>query len=303
MTLVPPTSTPVRPSPLRALGRSLALALVGGAAVAVALLAARALPTPSEVADLQRWATTTDPLLVVAVLGCALVLLAGTYLVVVGALAAVAAATRRRSVGRLVSAVALPCVRRLLGGVVGVSVGLGAVPAVATAVDVPPAVVVMEDLGPVASPPAATTVVPTAPTTLTPTTAAPPLPPLTPSIRMEPLPPRATAPAAAPAVPVPVQPGADDPARVAAPAPSAPAPPVAEEAEPVETGQGTWTIAPGQHLWLVASRTLAAAGRPTDDGSVVRYLARIVDANRDRLAVPDDPDLVFAGQDFVLPEP
>jgi hypothetical protein len=33
------------------------------------------------------------------------------------------------------------------------------------------------------------------------------------------------------------------------------------------------------------------------------YHRLLIDANRHRLAVPDNPDLVFAGQEFTLPTP
>ena len=63
----------------------------------------------------------------------------------------------------------------------------------------------------------------------------------------------------------------------------------------------TWTIAPGDHLWGVAARTLAdARHRPPADAEVARYLDRLVDRNRSVLVVPTDPDLVYPGQVFTL---
>ncbi len=64
----------------------------------------------------------------------------------------------------------------------------------------------------------------------------------------------------------------------------------------------TWTIRSGDHLWRVASTTLAGqwSGRPSD-AEVLDYLQQVIAANRDRLVVPTDPDLVFPGQVFVLP--
>jgi nucleoid-associated protein YgaU len=66
----------------------------------------------------------------------------------------------------------------------------------------------------------------------------------------------------------------------------------------------TWTIAPGDHLWHVATATLRTAWQRTpSNGEIAGYLDRLIDANRDRLAIRDDPDLVFPGQTFTLPAP
>jgi hypothetical protein len=65
-----------------------------------------------------------------------------------------------------------------------------------------------------------------------------------------------------------------------------------------------WVIAPGQNLWSVARRTLEHVdGRPPRDAEVLRYLDRLIAANRAVLRVPGDPDLVYPGQRFVLPTP
>jgi hypothetical protein len=64
----------------------------------------------------------------------------------------------------------------------------------------------------------------------------------------------------------------------------------------------TWTIAPGDHLWRVAQRTLNRSwGRRPSDAQTLRYLTALIEQNRAVLVVPDDPDLVFAGQVFALP--
>lgn len=83
-----------------------------------------------------------------------------------------------------------------------------------------------------------------------------------------------------------------------APGPSGEAGTTASEPPP----EGTWRIEAGDHLWRVAEQTLRAhAGTPPNDDAVAAYLARLVEANRDQLVVPDNPDLVFAGQVFLLP--
>lgn len=75
------------------------------------------------------------------------------------------------------------------------------------------------------------------------------------------------------------------------PAPAAP--------PPAEPG---WVVAPGDHLWSVAERTLAERlGRAPTHAEVVPYWCTLVDANRSRLADPSNPDLIFPGQTVVLP--
>ena len=96
-------------------------------------------------------------------------------------------------------------------------------------------------------------------------------------------------------------PGAPAPARSAEPAgtPEAPPGPPAGEAS---AAPGTWTVGPGDHLWGVAERALAEAwGRPPSDAEVDPYWRALIEANRQRLRDPANPDLVFAGQVLVLP--
>jgi hypothetical protein len=70
---------------------------------------------------------------------------------------------------------------------------------------------------------------------------------------------------------------------------------------PTET-EPTWTICPGDHLWGLAERALREHWhRSPSDAEVAEYLALVVERNRDELAVPDHPDLVFPGQVFVRP--
>jgi hypothetical protein len=42
-------------------------------------------------------------------------------------------------------------------------------------------------------------------------------------------------------------------------------------------------------------------GRAPTDGEVVRYWTELIEANRSRLVHPTVPDLIYAGQSFVLP--
>lgn len=79
--------------------------------------------------------------------------------------------------------------------------------------------------------------------------------------------------------------------RVEDPAP-APAPP----ADP------QWVVHPGDSFWSIARSTLEASwGGPPSDTQVVRYWEQLIDANRDRLADPANPDLIFDGQALFLP--
>jgi hypothetical protein len=64
----------------------------------------------------------------------------------------------------------------------------------------------------------------------------------------------------------------------------------------------TWVIRTGDNLWSVAEATLTRAwGRAPSDAEVDGYWMTLIAANRARLAHDDDPDLVFAGQVFLLP--
>jgi hypothetical protein len=75
------------------------------------------------------------------------------------------------------------------------------------------------------------------------------------------------------------------------PGPAVPPPPVT-----------TVTLGPGDHLWSVAARTLAAAwGRAPSEREVTPYWRLVVERNRALLPNPGDPDLVFPGEVVHLP--
>ncbi len=62
------------------------------------------------------------------------------------------------------------------------------------------------------------------------------------------------------------------------------------------------TLERGDHLWAVAADVLAHWwGRPATDQETRPYWEELVQANRDHLADPSDPDLVFAGQQVLVP--
>jgi hypothetical protein len=66
----------------------------------------------------------------------------------------------------------------------------------------------------------------------------------------------------------------------------------------------TWTVARGEHFWHIAEVTITRhLGRTPRTAEVDAYWRRLVAANRDRLVDRDNADLLFAGQEVVLPPP
>ncbi len=63
-----------------------------------------------------------------------------------------------------------------------------------------------------------------------------------------------------------------------------------------------WIVRPGDNLWFIAERTLAAAwGRSPTDRQVGGYWVSVIAANRSQLPVPSDPSLLFPGDVILLP--
>jgi hypothetical protein len=61
-------------------------------------------------------------------------------------------------------------------------------------------------------------------------------------------------------------------------------------------------VRPGDNLWFIAERTLAASwGRSPTDRQVGGYWLTVIAANRSRLPDPSDPSLLFAGDIILLP--
>lgn len=66
----------------------------------------------------------------------------------------------------------------------------------------------------------------------------------------------------------------------------------------------TWTVEPGDSFWSIATVILHTAwGRPPTDAEVDPYWLTLIAANRAALLHPDVPDLIYAGQTFVIPTP
>jgi hypothetical protein len=292
------------------------LVVVGALALA-GLLAVRdrldGPPLPTSLATAARWLEPNEPVAVAARLLWLLAMAAAAYLTIVAGLVLLGATTGRPAPARWAERLSLPVVRRLTGRAIGVgltaSVAVTASPVAAgptepappTSADDEPVTMVLLDREP---PPTAEDSVATmrrldddepasditAPDTAPPTVGAP--------ATTSPTAPHATAtPTTAPDAAV--APGAPPGADHEDPSATAPGPATTDvgPAPPPET----WTIAPGEHLWRVAAETLAAHGRADDDRATLAYLHRVIEANRDRLIDPDNPDLVHPGQVMVLP--
>lgn len=111
-----------------------------------------------------------------------------------------------------------------------------------------------------------------------------------------------TAAAAQAPAPVPVMTWVDDgPAPPPDPSPGDAGEPTEEdeEAELVEV-----VVAPGDHLWSLASRQLTAQlGREPTDRELTPYWLEVIRANRSRLRDAAAPDLIYPGDRVVLPSP
>ncbi len=87
----------------------------------------------------------------------------------------------------------------------------------------------------------------------------------------------------------------------------------AQDGHAVQTDRGApspadtaavWEVEPGEHFWGASADTLEQAwGRSPTDEEVAPYWQQLVEGNRERLAPPHDPDLIYPGQRFVLPDP
>jgi nucleoid-associated protein YgaU len=85
------------------------------------------------------------------------------------------------------------------------------------------------------------------------------------------------------------------------PAPAPTVVPVDDTVEPPAVSAG-WTVRPGDNFWVIARVVLERHGvAEPDDATIARYWRVLIDANRDRLVVPGNADLVFPGQQLVLP--
>lgn len=77
-----------------------------------------------------------------------------------------------------------------------------------------------------------------------------------------------------------------------------------EDAPPVPPAPttATWTVVPGDHFWSIATRVVGRSqGQPPDEAAVGSYWRELIERNRPSLADPGNPDLLFTGQVLELP--
>ncbi|MDP9022482.1 MAG: hypothetical protein M3N57_07265 [Actinomycetota bacterium] len=231
--------------------------------------------------DLPMWLDTVRPEDAVAATA-RVVALACAYWLLATTLAYVATRRSRSTAARLTRRLTPAAVRRLADRAVVFSLAgaLSGVPAAAGAANdpPPPPFVVLDDGRLVVTPPG-------------------------------PPPPSAVPPGPDVAPPPDAPPAATDDDAAAADVPVLPAPPevTSEGHEQTATRRSTvYTVRSADNLWSISGRTLAAArGRPVrqlSDPEVARYWVRVIDANRATLR-SGDPDLIYPGEQVVLPSP
>jgi len=80
--------------------------------------------------------------------------------------------------------------------------------------------------------------------------------------------------------------------------------PVPAPPEPAPAAEQTHTVAVGDSFWSIAEHQVTIRlGRTPTDADVLEPWLALIDANRDRLLDPDDPDLLHPGQILRLPDP
>jgi len=80
-------------------------------------------------------------------------------------------------------------------------------------------------------------------------------------------------------------------------------PRLAVSGAPATSSHG-WTVASGDHLWHIAETVMGDhLGHPADDTEITSYWLRLIEANRDCLPDPNNPDLIVPGLELELPNP
>lgn len=144
---------------------------------------------------------------------------------------------------------------------------------------------------PSAPPTTAVPRIPSAPPTspAPPITAAPPTsaaPPTT--ARPDPMPPSTTAPSGS-------TPRSSTPSDHLPPTPRPHAP------QPSTLGERTWEVRRGDHFWAIADAVVREQHPNATEAEVARYWRTLIEANRDRLVVPGNADLILPGQVLTVP--
>lgn len=120
----------------------------------------------------------------------------------------------------------------------------------------------------------------------------------------------ASAPVTAEPVPAPAhvyvpRPAGDGPAATTTTTTTTARAPEPQRRAQAETPKLSHRVAPGDNLWDIAEGHLArTTGRDVGDlgiGELRSYWLRLIEANRDRLS-SGDPDLIYPGEELVLPE-
>lgn len=92
-----------------------------------------------------------------------------------------------------------------------------------------------------------------------------------------------------------------DPAYIPVPAGPGASSPESEKVTGDDTSGQVAVVSAGDHLWkLAAERLTEALGRSPTDAEVAPYWMDVVEANRARIR-SGDPDLIFPGEEIVLP--
>ena len=280
---------------------------------------ALATPALTDAAGWRSWLQGQEAVLAGVALLRLLVLGLAWYLVGVTTLGLVARLLRLASLARVADAISGPIVRHVLRQALGVSMAVGVVAAstgaapraasdlgaggdtvVAAAVDDGARADARSATSDHGRGYAAPTVRPIADAGSGPTVSAQPMdaergPDATDRVTAVPLPPALSGPIEAPGADElgDVGPADDGPGEVASAASPAGAPPVEQE----------HTVSSGEHLWSIAAQVVEGAlGRTASDAEVGAYWQVLIEDNRDRLANPDDPDLLFPAQVLRLPD-
>lgn len=81
-------------------------------------------------------------------------------------------------------------------------------------------------------------------------------------------------------------------------------PAVIVAAPPIVPEEALYTVKPGDSFWSIAEVAITAhLGRPPSLAEIGTYWHRVISANNERLVHAGVPDLIYPGQEFVLPQP